>query len=205
MNTPNENSPSLKNNKSTPILPFDNNNTSKKKINGSTSFKNLNFIPIEFTGNFQDGQEVKTTREQRKKIFQSASLLHIRQNDQPTALSSRPRDNSPLVPKEINGFSPCDQLKILNEIFPNEIKKNCNKICCDENRSKFLCAICNSEVKFSNSASNSDYVFFGGCFYHINCMKCSSCSTNLQPPFYIEKASKIYCSNCWFNKKKKFS
>lgn len=205
MNAPTETvSPSSKINKSSSVFTNEYTN-SRKQIQGSKSVKNLNFIPIELAGVFQEGKEIKTTREPRKKIMQSVSLLRLNPNERPQALSSR-LNSTPSMPKEIKDFSLYDQMKMLNDIFPNEMKKNCNKICCNENRSKFYCAICKSEVKYSeSSSSNSDYLFFGGCYYHLKCMRCTSCSVNLQPPFYIEKSSKIYCSYCWFNRKAKNS
>ena len=205
MNAPTETVfPSTKTNKASPNLLPENDN-SRKKIQGSKSFKNLNFIPIEFAEVYQDGKEIKTARE-NKKIIQSASMFRINPNERPQALSSRVKDNTPILSKQINNFSLYDQMKILNDIFPEEMKKNCNKVCCNENRSKFFCAICKSEIKNLNSSStDSDYLFFGGCYYHLKCLKCSTCSTNLHPPFYIEKSSKIYCSYCWFNRKPKLS
>lgn len=202
MNISNESfpsSPKINSNSTSNLNIQDNKN--KKRIKNSISVKQFNNIPLNLIGSIEKEKNVMTSRTPHRKIIQTSSLLHMNSHTRSSIVSSRIHDNVSAPPKEIPNFSHTDQMKMLNKIFPNEMKNNCNKICCNENHTKFFCAICQSEVQFSSA----DYLFIGGYYYHLKCLRCSSCSANLHPPFYIEKASKIYCSYCWFNRKSNYS
>ncbi|OHT07525.1 hypothetical protein TRFO_05145 [Tritrichomonas foetus] len=80
--------------------------------------------------------------------------------------------------KEIDGFSLTDEMRMLNNVFM--IKKEKKK-----------CSICRLEID-----DNSNYVFFGGNFYHEKCQKCYACKKKIEPPFLIERPTRIYCMNC---------
>ena len=163
-----------------------------KKTEANKSMKNLNLIPI----------AKKTQNQGKKPLERSSSAVVVVPSPSSSSIesyinanlsdsSNQKAKSAPVMPNEIQGFSLDDEMKMLNNVFKEQMKKMNIFGNGSKGSSKVKCAICKNEIE-----SSSEFVYFGGNFYHLGCERCHVCKRKVEPPFYIERNAKILCEKC---------